>query len=266
MRRFTFEDLELKHDILKMFEEAAFLPDTPITESAPETTNYIIVFTPRSGSTWLGDILTRTYKMGTPHEWFNPDFLPRRLAKVSRCMPAQYVERLRTRFTSRNRVFGMQAAPAQLQLFQRHIDVYDILKNFYVIYLTRRDLAAQAVSSYKVAQTRYFHAPQEKTPEMRKKLRALKYDGVKISRRANYILDQEQWAEDAFAELGIKPLRIEYEDLVQCPDVTVSIIARFVGVRNLGALPPTPYRKIADRKSRAMTAQFRREYPDLCNR
>lgn len=44
--------------------------------TAPPSKAYSILFTPRSGSSWLTSILTQTKAMGTPSEWFNPELMP----------------------------------------------------------------------------------------------------------------------------------------------------------------------------------------------
>jgi len=258
----------MPHDIAEIFDNASFLPGDAEAAQSSATKNYLIVFTPRSGSSWLGETLTRTKHMGRPNEWINPEFLPGILANFCRCGPAQYISQLQERFVSPIGVFGMQATPGQLALFSKYADISWLFSEFSIIYLTRRDLGAQAVSLYKATETGYFHATQEKTKTIEEKLRSVEYDGAKISRWATHILNQEQWAETNFAAYGVKPLRIEYEDLTRGPDVVINRIARFVGVRdlNLDRLPSTPHRKIADGKSNSLTARFLQDYPALCAR
>ena len=47
-----------------------------IKKRAPAQTNYVIYFTPRSGSSWLTDVLQQTGQLGAAPEAFNPNFVP----------------------------------------------------------------------------------------------------------------------------------------------------------------------------------------------
>ena len=72
------------------------------------------MFTARSGSTWLTNVLSGTKLLGSPEEFINPDFV----LDVARSLNAKeaipFLELLRCRRKSPNGVFGIEA---------RHVDI-----------------------------------------------------------------------------------------------------------------------------------------------
>ena len=69
--------------------------------------NYIIFFTPRSGSTWLGDLLVSTKFAGKPREWFNPQHLKKSVEQFGSVTPQTYAAILRRHHQIQS-VFGLE--------------------------------------------------------------------------------------------------------------------------------------------------------------
>ena len=59
--------------------------------------SYVIHFTPRSGSSWLTDVLGQTNVFGLPDEYFNPSFIPRNATAFGATNLDEYIEVLHRR-------------------------------------------------------------------------------------------------------------------------------------------------------------------------
>ena len=117
-------------------------------------TQLVIFSTPRSGSTFLCDLLYR-HSICLPHEYFQPSqYLPI-LANRWRCIDdgridkAAYVEHLLRRRTSRSGCFGLNLHGDHLSVYTKFEHLFPELDTTY-IHLIRKDLLAQSVS-YEIA-------------------------------------------------------------------------------------------------------------------
>lgn len=181
-------------------------------ENRPAARSFGIFFTPRSGSSWLTDILSQTKLMGKPQEWFNPNFIP----NISRAVNANsldgYIEMLRRKhksggffsfevtFYQMRRVFGNN--PSFLSWFP-------VTDPFF--YLTREDIVLQAVSLAKAVNTSVFHSAGAKPEEVGRADTEFLYDASEIGRWLEHILDQEQKCERFFYNQELVPYRMTYE-------------------------------------------------------
>ena len=107
---------------------------------------------------------------------------------------------------------------------------HSYLAGFKYIYLTRRDLAAQAVSLYKATETTVFHTNIQHSQDAISKLQTLGYDYEKIKEWYVHIDRQEKGWQDYFYENNIFPLCITYEDIDENVFKVLKRIARFVHV------------------------------------
>ncbi|MEY4194397.1 MAG: hypothetical protein RLZZ226_765, partial [Pseudomonadota bacterium] len=116
---------------------------------------YLIAFTPRSGSSWLTSLLVDTRLAGRPEEWLNPNHLPD-ILKAHPCRDlTSYVRRIRRIMLSRKRrTFGIECSWFQWKLYldanQQRVLPFAFDHH---IYWTRRDLLGQAISLYKATET-----------------------------------------------------------------------------------------------------------------
>ena len=86
------------------------------------------------------------------------------------------------------------------------MDDHSYLSGFKYIYLTRRDLAAQAISLYKATETSVFHTNVQHSEEAISKLRSLQYDYEKIKEWYVHIDRQEKGWQAYFFNNRIVPL------------------------------------------------------------
>lgn len=180
--------------------------------------NYMIGFVPRSGSTWLCQMLASTNKLGIPREYFHPNQLEE-AAKAFTTTKA-FAEWLLT-YQSRGGVFGFKATWTHLQALvfegERPADIFGC--PLACIWVDREDREAQAISEYKAMTTGRFHSS---TPDsgvvvpfdvahIREVIAALEHDRITFL--------------DWFDRAGIVPLKLTYEQLCADPAGCVATIA-----------------------------------------
>lgn len=263
------------------FDETRFRADM---ERPAAARSFGIFFTPRSGSTWLADVLERTGRLGRPQEWFHPKFL----AAAARDLNARdldgYIEMLRRKRSlgdtfsfeltiyQMRRVFG--GGPRFLSRFGRDLPLF---------YLTREDPVLQAVSLAKAVRTSVFHSAGASPERLARAEAEFTYDGDEIARWFDHILDQEQRCEGFFLRNGLRPVRLSYETITAAGEAATArrILETVLPAEAAApALPDEPasdtagdlasdlaggesaYRKLGAAQNADYAARFRAEWPD----
>lgn len=191
--------------------------------TSPEpVAGYVLAMTPRSGSTWLARMLTATGRLGRVEEWFLPGHPLVGLAHPRSL--DEYVEAVKRAATGPNGVWGVKGDLPQLA---------DVLPDLPgpVVYLTRQDRVAQAISLYRAVVSGRW---QEPVPPGE-----VPFDAEAIEQWAGHLARMESAWEEALESRSV--LRITYEALCADPRGTVLRIARFVGVELLDAPDPAAH-------------------------
>jgi hypothetical protein len=118
---------------------------------------YLIAITPRSGSSWLCDAMSKTHRFGRPNEALSAQHIPHIIKRIPGDTPEAYFRNVIRSWSSRNGVSGLKTSWFQFRNFSEAMKDRSYLAGFRWVYLTRRDLAAQAVSLYKAVETSVFH-------------------------------------------------------------------------------------------------------------
>lgn len=112
-----------------------------------------IFFTPRSGSSYLTDLMAGTGVMGDAGEVFNPQML----RSIARAMGATSFEMYLAKVLRARNTHGMFSAeltwPHLLSIFHTEARFLRIFKPSCYLWLTRDDVVAQAVSNMAMVQT-----------------------------------------------------------------------------------------------------------------
>lgn len=236
-----------------------------IMQRPEPTKSYVIYFTPRSGSSWLTDILQQTNQMGLANELFNPNFMP----AIARSLHAgdihQYIDAAQRKLHTRG-TFGFEITFHQLKVIFPGERVF--LGHFAQVpcfWLVREDIVEQAVSLAKMVLTKVAHSPNASEEQRRASDSAFEYDAAKIKTWLQHILTAEQGNEDFFKRHGMTPLRMSYEAMVRLgPENTVRLMADHVGA---GALMKTQFapkhEKIGTSRNRDYAARFRQDEADF---
>jgi trehalose 2-sulfotransferase len=127
--------------------------------SSPDK-RYVIIFTARSGSSWLTNVLSETKQLGYHEEYLNPNFIRGVASAVNSTIPEEFLAGLQRRRQTPNGVFGIEAREVDIELFGADcfFEVFD--ENTIFFNLWRENLVAQAVSLFRAVETQQFHIKQ----------------------------------------------------------------------------------------------------------
>lgn len=174
--------------------------------------DYLIAATPRVGSNLFCSLLMGTKRLGEPREYLCPTEFGDFHARIERDPRAfsEYFEHCRES-TSTGGVFGYKAHLAQLEAAVRM--GFDVGRHFpdRVVYMTRSDVTAQALSHVRALQTGAWISKKAERAEPR-------FDAELIHAAVRLVVDENQAWEAFFRRNEIEPLRIGYEAL--CADFT----------------------------------------------
>lgn len=251
-----------------IFEKAA--QPTPeflaqLEKAGEPRSRYLIAMTPRSGSSYLCDMMTKTRRFGAPGEFINPGFIPNILKSIPAGNGDDYLRWLMIRRKTANGLSGLKASWFQMQKFLPEVQDRDYLKGFRFIYLRRRDVVMQAISLYKATETDVFHTNVEHDQKRLQALAKLDYDFKAIEKWRQHILKQEQGWEQFFYENRIFPLHVFYEDIEQDVLQLMRRIATFVGVIPENVKMPeeaSVFRKVRDQRNIEWAQRFAREFAE----
>ena len=235
-----------------------------IMSREPADTRYVIFFTPRSGSSRLTDLLTRTGRMGRPDEVFNPDFTSG-IATAYSARNMRELVALILRGHTTGRVFGCEVTYVHLFFAfwsgRRFLKAIDPTSTAWLI---REDIVAQAVSISRMIQTDVSHSVEGDGEDHRATDDRFYYHPKQIKSAIARIRWMESQTEKMIARHRLQPLRLSYEQCVGMPENDlVRKIADHVGV----ALPPSEvhgtHRRVSGNKSQDIAERFRQEHPTL---
>ncbi len=252
--------------IIKIFEDPTVdLHKINALEATSDPhSKYIIAFTPRSGSSYLCDLLKNVKRFGMPDELLHGEFIPNIMENIPGRTPDEFIRNVLRRQKSKNGVSGLKASWFQFELFAQAMEDPVRLKDkdYRYIYLTRRDAFSQAVSLYRATATSVFHTNVPISPEAIHRLETLEYDFAEISRWYDHIAVQERGWQEYFYENRIFPLCITYEDIEQDALQVLQRIATFVEVAPHGiAMPeqPSVFEKLGDTRNVEWAYRFAME-------
>ena len=239
-------------------------------KAAPARRRYVIYFTPRSGSSWLTDVLTASKLMGKPNEWFNPNFIPNIARAVNANSIESYIDMLQRKH-KRGGYFSTEITIFQLhRVFETEAAFLKVFPpDIPTFYLRREDMILQAVSLAKAVETSVFHSKNTATEAVDKADGAFAYDARVIDRWLTHILDQERKIEAFFARFGLRPHRLSYEQITEMgQEATVRHFMKVLRPRMHQAGKPenlnlsTAHEKIGTSRNAEFAARFCREHPE----
>lgn len=214
-----------RHSPLQMISEAFDQPDP----SGPLKT-YLLCSTPRSGSYFLCRLL-HALGIGVPHEYFNANYTERfgarhgLSAEAALRDPQAYWRLLETKRS----LGGWVGAKLQLP----HLTTYfgsgalnSVLQRARFVYLVRRDLQRQALSWQQSLATGMWSFNDEVTTAPMPHLRS---DADQIGKLIRALATQDAQWRVFFAEHGLVPHLLAYEDLIARPQQTMAELCKFLG-------------------------------------
>ena len=225
----------------------------------PATRDYVIHFTPRSGSSWLTDILAATRRLSAANEAFNPAFVPRMAQALNATDLDDYIAALRRRFNTGG-LYGVEVTAHQINaIFGSHDAFHARFATARSFWLIRQDIVAQAVSLAKMVTTKVAHDTGDAAATVARTETAFAYDAALIRRWLEHIRIAERQTEDWFARAGVAPLRMSYEQVTQLtPLQAVNVVARHLGLPDIAPMEFAPrHAKLATGQNSDYAARFR---------
>jgi len=234
---------------------------------APADRRYLILFTPRCGSTWLCTALRSTRRHGNPLEYINEKHMPRYAAAVNAADRAEYLEMIVRKRKTPNGVFGIKATSIQIGLFGED-GFFDLLPAGSPIYsMWRQNIVAQAVSLLRAVHSRRFHSFQ--TADTAVADAPPPYDAEKVANWVRHILNIENRNARLLERRQLSATPICYEDIVGDRDAALAAFAAVADPDGrpapvAAADPARPARiglleKLGDDWSGTVEARFRAE-------
>ncbi|MBA3811685.1 MAG: hypothetical protein H0X27_08615 [Caulobacteraceae bacterium] len=212
-------------------KELADILDVSFTASPFRALNnrFLVACSARSGSHLLCHGLMEHGAVVREH--FDPKQIKRLSFRWEKHTLEAYCRTLVRRFAPRG-VFGVKGGIQILAPLMLAGEIPDHLADWRFVYLSRADGLKQAISHFIATQTGAFKATAEPT----RTLTDQDFDGKKIAGmvRRNRAINVE-W-EEFFADHGIEPIRVVYEEMVADMPGTVGRVARGLDLRG----PPAP--------------------------
>jgi LPS sulfotransferase NodH len=232
----TLHPSEWKKIRLEMSPEYDFPP-------VPCRFKYLVCATPRSGSTLLCRGLTSTERAGRPAEYLSGPYGKVFRERTGRLWLPEYFDFLLRRRTSANGVFGLKMHFDQLSVNmpEKEEQVAFLGQFDQLIFMTRRDKLAQAVSLWKAYETGIYRLADHETAEQLS-VPPVEYAFHNIAGALSVIAYQEANWRTLLADFADKTFGVTYEDLAGDYASTMQRLLDAMGlgeaIQSLGTRPP----------------------------
>lgn len=225
-------------------------------------TRYVIAITPRSGSSYLCDLIRQCRSMGGPGEMISPNHIQKVAGNIPGTTPDEFLRNVFRARRSPQSISGIKASWFQFRLFTAAMAAPEVLHDMKYIYLYRRNIEEQAVSLYRATATSVFHTNIQHAEDRWKALAELPYDHGQIQFWLRHIQAQEVGWEHYFLRHQIIPLTLAYEDIERNVALVLRRIAAYLGAPapSLDVAPETSvFKKLGDRQSVEWACRYRLE-------
>ncbi|MDR3572396.1 MAG: Stf0 family sulfotransferase [Anaerolineaceae bacterium] len=259
-----FDDRQFEHIVRDLVvNEQAFLHE--MQQTTPPRRSYVIVFTARSGSTWLTSVLSGTNLMGHPEEYINPEFVLD-VAKFLNCRRAgNFLGILSRRRKTANGIFGIETREADIRLFGEDIFFKAFNTDTVFFNLWRENIVAQAISLYRAVTTKRYHSNEEA-----ESLSPPVYDGNAIKEWLSHLAEAENSNLTMLQERHPVFKNICYENIVRDRSGTLKMFADALEVQldlnEFAAPAASELKKISDDWNKEAEHRFRTERSQFLSR
>jgi LPS sulfotransferase NodH len=223
---------------------------------------YVILFTARSGSTFLTHEVAATGRLSVPNEWFSWLYI-REDTNKNGGTPVDFLRRLVSGIKSPGGIFGVETNRLMLELFEDVLPLERIFPRrprWFV--LRRRNLVSQSISNYIADESRVFHSYQLNAGSD-KKIDSVQYDSEKLKGYIKKFVEEEIWFFKYLRKKHVVPVELFYEDVVSDPKSAAMRIANVMGVwlphEYVSKQIENPMKKLANNKNVEYEKRFRDE-------
>ena len=214
------------------------LLQTVSQQSQKPRISYAILTTPRSGSTYLCELLNSTKIAGNPREHLR--LAVQELSLYCNFNYLNLLNNLMTYRVSANGVFGTKLISHFLfELKQTELDFNQIFQSVdKFILLVRKDKVAQAVSLLIAQKTEIWHLHNNdenngENTDYQSKLENIEINDAlldDVEQRYNFINKQEARLKKLLANNQIEPLTVVYEDILDNAELQINRILDFLAI------------------------------------
>jgi LPS sulfotransferase NodH len=246
------------------------------------TKSYLVIATPRSGSTLLGQGLQASGVAGEPREFFGHK-MAHWMERWNTPGLAAYVAQLQTRRSSSNGVFGAKLLYGQLlhleQVARQEPELAALSRgellrrlfpDLHILWATRDDKLRQAISWFKARQTGVWG--QDRGAEEPKLGRAwrlgdeplqpgeLAFEYAGIAALLKQAEDEDAAIAEWLTEAGLSPYRVVYEEYAPRYSEATAEILDWMGIAHPPLHLPDPRTvRLADDRTDEWVARFRED-------
>ena len=210
----------------------------------------LICTSPRTGGSWLSELINSTGVLGHPEEYFHP---PRDRA-LDRGAVAAMIAAVRERGVTENGIAGAKIYGHQFRKISTVARLSEHLPEIRYVHLYRKDLLGQTISHVRAGQTGRWHARKQSDVTPR-------YDGPDLRAKLEKITQHHASWLMFFARTGVPVFDVAYEDLAADPESMLLRLCAFMGIER-PATAPRSHRNVVqrDRVSDEWRARFIAEY------
>jgi LPS sulfotransferase NodH len=236
--------------------------DLTIRTVAPADRKYVILFTPRSGSSWLTSVLSGVGCLGRPEEYLNPAFL-RDVAQSLNCTArADLFPAMLRKCKTDSGVFGIEVRYTDINLFGEQNFFDGIGEDALFYYLWRDNIVAQGVSLYRAVTTGSWHSTDGQIEPV-----PIGYDAAAIKEWIEHILQIENDNYNLLRKRCIPCRFLRYEEIVLDELAALEafsrpLLGRAPFANELSGSPARPIR-MADEWNLEAEKRFQRELVDF---
>jgi LPS sulfotransferase NodH len=232
------------------------------------TNLFAVVCTPRSGSSFLCDLL-KLNGAGNPLEHLRSPLLYMIKHRQRLNIDLELLLRKILYRCSENRLFGTKV------ISHFFFDLLEILnqdemeklmsffRHFKIIYLYRENKTAQAVSKFLASKSQFWHstAPNRSLSEYREQIQAIEYDFASIKEIYERLIEDERRLENLIDASGFeKVIKIDYESLKENSEAEMKKILDFLNIELKHINLQSDFEVLSSNRSEQLIARFNQEY------
>jgi len=197
------------------------MPTPPASWKTPEA-SIILACTPRSGSTYLAQLLDSTGLFRLTEEYFNDRHIER-MTGIATTSVEQKLAIIDQHSRTRRNQISLKLFPPNMMTVLEHGLLKKAFLNPMFIYMRRGDVLGQAMSLARAVKTDQWNSVDYGRPV------SSEYDRRDIEHQLGILLAQDTWWQYFFATRDVPVLRLTYEDVEEDPVAVAAQIVRFLG-------------------------------------
>jgi LPS sulfotransferase NodH len=227
--------------------------ETDVSLKLPDT--YYICYTARSGSHYLAQLIASDERMDYVGENINFDTVIDWSKEKNFKSFKEYYYWLSDCYKGSFNKFGCKVDPGQLIYLMNEGLLNQLEMKPKFIHLVRKDIIAQAVSLFIARKTQRWTSSQVGNNAQ------IEFNFLELTNIAHSICTQNSIFNLLFRLLGVEPLIVVYEDLINNPQSSLDLISAFIDVPNLSYNEnKINIQKQADDLNRAFIEEFQSNF------